>query len=164
MVLDVPDLMQEVLARGQIYRFELLERSTGQSKVNKVGGTFDLGPGKTLNLLGIHYADDRPLAIEQRKISLASVPVAEHAEIGTSGPGTWLLQNVPWTEAETRISAVDATNQNAALLHIQAGAALLQIERQTWRGHDRITVVRQLFRADSYDLSAKFSGQDIARR
>ncbi len=164
MILDVPDLMQEVLLRGQAYRFDLLERGIGQSKVNKVGGTFDLGPGKTLNLLGLHHADDQPLAIEQRKISLASVPSAEDAVIGAEGPGTWLLQNVPWTEAETRISALPANAQNASLLGIDVGASLLQIERQTWRGTDRITVVRQLFRADSYDLSARFKAQDTERR
>jgi GntR family transcriptional regulator, histidine utilization repressor len=164
MVLDIPDLMQEVLLRRQAYRFELLNREIGKSKAKKADSDFDLGSGRILTLFGLHYADDRALAFEQRHVSLKSVPAIEQASFESEPPGTWLLHHIPWTEAETRISARAADAYTASLLHLEVGAPLLQIERQTWRGTDRITFVRQLFRADAYDLSARFKAQETARR
>lgn len=164
MVLDIPDLMQQVLSRGQTYRFTLLERGIGRSAASKIDGGFDLGAGKAVTLHGLHYADDHPLALEHRQISLDSVPGAEHALFDSEPPGTWLLQHIPWTEAETRIAACAADTRTASLLQLEAGAPLLRIERQTWRGADRITVVRQLFGADAYDLSARFKAQETAGR
>lgn len=164
MVLDIPDLMQEVLVRGQAYRFDLLDREVVHSKGNKADSAFDLGAGRTLTLTGLHYADGEALALEHRKISLDFVPNARHAVFDSEPPGTWLLHHVPWTEAETRISALAADVRTASLLQLEVGAPLLQIARRTWRGTDRITVVRQLFRADSYDLSARFTAQQAAGR
>jgi GntR family histidine utilization transcriptional repressor len=163
MVLDIPDLMQEVLRRGQSYRFELLDREIRHAAANP-HDSFDLGAGPMLDLTGLHYADGRRLAVEQRRTRLAAVPDLEHASFDTEPPGSWLLRHVPWTEAETRISAVAADSRTAASLLLDAGAPLLQIERRTWRGTDRITFVRQLFRAESYDLFAKFSARDAAQR
>lgn len=163
MVLDIPDLMQEVLARGKTYRFDLLERA-----VKQVGpaarGDFALGPGRALALLGLHYADGRQLAVERRDVSLEAVPDIEQASFESEPPGSWLLRHVPWTEAETRISASAADERIASLLLLQVGSPLLQIERRTWRGDDRVTSVQQSFPAQSYDLFARFSAQDTARR
>jgi GntR family histidine utilization transcriptional repressor len=164
MVLDIPDLMQEVLVRGQTYRFQLIDREIERSKASIVDSNFDLASDKILTLLGLHYADDQALAVEHRKISLDSVPGVERESFDSEPPGTWLLHHVPWTEAETRISALAADTRTASLLQLDVGAPLMQIERQTWRGADRITAVRQLFRADSYDLSARFKAREVAGR
>lgn len=163
MILDVPDLMQEVRLRGQSYRFDLLEREVEPVKSN-ARGDFDLGTGRILALTGLHYADGRELAVERRRVSLEAVPDIEHASFESEPPGSWLLRHIPWTEAETRISATAADERIASLLLVKAGAPLLRIERRTWRGENRVTSVRQSFRAEYYDLFAKFKAQDIARR
>jgi GntR family transcriptional regulator, histidine utilization repressor len=163
MVLDVPDLMQEVRRRGQAYKFQLIEREIRRARQNEQED-FSLGPVRTLFLTGIHYADGRELAVERRRVSLKAVPNMEKASFESEPPGSWLLRHVPWTEAETRISATAADEQIASLLHLETGAPLLQIERRTWRGGDRITSVKQSFRAEAYDLFAKFRGQELAAR
>ncbi len=64
---------------------------------------------------------------------------------------------MPWTEAENRISAVGASIEAAAdLLALDAGAALLAVERRTWRAGEPVTWVRQLFPGEAYDLVARF--------
>lgn len=163
MVLDVPDLPEEVLARGQRYRYRLLRRTTGRSKVSG-DDEFDLGPGRVIELSGLHLADEKPLAVEYRAVLLVSAPDIEQASFDTEPPGTWLLRNIAWTEAETRISAIGADARIASLLLVDRGAPLLQIQRRTWRGDDPITVVRQLFRADAYDLFARFKTSDMTLR
>ena len=115
-------------------------------------------------MLGLHYADGQQLAVEDRGVSLKAVPDIEHASFESEPPGSWLLRHVPWTEAETRISASAANDQIASLLLVKVGAPVLQIERRTWRGDDRVTFVKQSFRAEAYDLVARFKAQDVARR
>jgi len=84
------------------------------------------------------------------------VPAIVDGDFDSISPGTWLLQHVPWTEAENRISAVGATREEAAQLGIAPGAPCLCVERHTWRGGDPITYVRQVFLADAYDMVARF--------
>lgn len=159
MVLDVPDLMQEVVARGQAYGYRLLERTIRRARSTR-DDPFDVGPGRILELIGLHLSDGCPLAVEHRVVSLTAVPAIEAASFDAEPPGTWLLRHVPWTEAETRISALGADARIARLLAIETNTALLQIERRTSRGGDRITAVRQAFRGSGYDLFARFGSQD----
>ncbi|WP_298688485.1 UTRA domain-containing protein [uncultured Sphingomonas sp.] len=163
MVLDVPDLPQEVTARGQTYAFRLIERRVRTAKATG-DAAFDVGAGRVLEIVGVHLADDLPLAVEQRCVSLAVVPAIEHASFAEEPPGTWLLRNIPWTEAETRIAAIGADARNAVLLHVEPDAPLLRIDRRTWRGQHRVTAVRQCFRAGAYDLWARFRTEDAAGR
>jgi GntR family transcriptional regulator, histidine utilization repressor len=163
MVLDIPDLMQDVLGRGQVYRFELMSRDIKRVKADPKD-SFDLGAGDILVTIGLHHADGHPLAVEHRNTNLTVVPEIEQAVLETEPPGSWLLRHVPWTEAETRISATAADHRTASLLKVNGGAPLLTIERRTWRGKDRITFVRQMFPAEAYDLFARFSARDIAQR
>jgi len=154
MVLDVPDLGAEVAERGQDYAYRLLGR-----KVRAPRGEEEkrlAGHGTLLQLDGLHLADGMPLALEHRLVALAATPEMAEADFAAEAPGSWLLHHVPWTEAETRISAIGADARSAGLLGLDPGAALLSIERSTWRGAERITHVRQLFVGSAYDLVARF--------
>ncbi len=114
------------------------------------------GDKTLLQLDGLHIADGDPLAVERRLVSVEAVPDIIDATFGDTPPGTWLLQRIPWTEAETRISAVPATSSTAKLLRVPVGTACLNVERQTWRKGERITYVQQIFHGESYDLVARF--------
>lgn len=163
MILDVPDLPQEVRARGQSYEYRLIAR-----KVKRAASTrdkpFDVGPGRVLEVSGVHLADGHPLAVEHRQVSLESVPAIADAAFDKDPPGTWLLRHVPWTDAETRIAAAAADEAIAVLLEVDPGTPLLQIERRTWRGDDPVTAVRQSFLGTAYDLFARFSATESAKR
>ena len=84
------------------------------------------------------------------------MPAAETESFADEPPGTWLLHHVPWTEAETRISAVGADAATAHLLGVAIATPCLLIDRRTWRGTDRVTAVRQYFLGSAYDLVARF--------
>jgi GntR family transcriptional regulator, histidine utilization repressor len=157
MILDVPDLQQEVLRRGQSYDYRLLKSRRRRPARRNDAEAMLAGSGDLLDLEGIHLANGKPLATESRLISLAAVPSILDANLQTVAPGTWLLQNVPWTEVATRISALAADDETASLLDVGFKTACLSIERRTWRGAEQITSVRQTFRGDAYDLIARFS-------
>jgi GntR family histidine utilization transcriptional repressor len=121
------------------------------------------GRGKLLAIESLHLANGMPLAFERRLVSVVAVPTIIDANLEVEASGTWLLRHVPWTEAETRISAISADGEISRALDIEERDACLSIERRTWRGEEQITSVRQIFVADAYDLVARFSASSQAR-
>jgi GntR family histidine utilization transcriptional repressor len=156
-VLDIPDIQGEVTARGAVYGLKLLSRRRRKPGRGRPEEAKLAGGGELLAVRCLHLADGRPFALEDRQISLAAVPEAAEADFSVTPPGTWLLDHVPWTEAEHRIAAFNADAETARLLAIADGTACLSLERRTWRGGRHITHVRQVFPGESYDLIARFT-------
>ncbi|MEB1529400.1 histidine utilization repressor [Xanthomonas sp. WHRI 7945] len=155
--LEIPDIPVEVAARGHAYRFELIERRQRAPRSELPQEAEVAAAGTLLSLHCLHFADGRPFALEERVINPVAVPEALQMDFAVTVPGSWLLQHVPWTRAEHRISAVGANPAQAARLLVAAGTACLLIDRQTWRGEQAVTFVRQVFLGDTYDLVARFS-------
>jgi GntR family histidine utilization transcriptional repressor len=151
MVLDVPDLAAAIGERGQRYRWALTSRTIVPADPAEFGKN-----AQVLRVTGVHYADDLPLAFEERQVNLALVPDIADADLAGTPPGSWLIAHVPWTEAENRITAACAPAAIAQALGIARGDACLVVERRTWRGADTVTRVRQHFVADRYELVARF--------
>lgn len=153
-VLDIPDLRSEIEARGEAYRFELLNCERRQARS---ADEAELAGGRSLLALrGVHLAEHRPFALEDRLISLRAAPDAARVDFNAVSPGAWLLEHIPWTEAENRISAMAADQEAARLLAIPMRTACLAVERSTWRRGQGVTRVRQLFPGEAYDLVARF--------
>lgn len=155
-VLDIPDIQAEITARGETYAFVLLSAARRAADPAAREEVDLAGPGELVAVRGLHVAGGRPFALEDRLISLSAVPEAAEADFAAEPPGAWLLHHVPWTEAESRISAVGAQAAVADLLALDAGTALLAVERRTWRAGAPVTHVRQLFPGEAYDLVARF--------
>ncbi len=156
-VLDVPDIQAEITSRGADYGLTLLSRRRRKPARAQAEEVLLAGKGDLLSVRCLHLADGRPFALEDRLISLAAVPSAGDADFSVTPPGTWLLDHVPWTEAEHRIAAINAAAETAALLSIPEAAACLSLERRTWRGDQHVTHVQQIFPGESYDLIARFT-------
>ncbi|EJL24213.1 UTRA domain-containing protein [Novosphingobium sp. AP12] len=155
MVLDVPDIAVQVHERGQAYAYRPLRRLVrppGEDEEERLLAA----SGMLMQIDGLHIADGAPLGAEFRLVSTDAVPAIVDADLDTLPPGSWLLQQVPWTEAETRISAVGVAGDEARWLEVSAGTPCLCVERRTWRGEERITYVRQLFLGHAYDMVARF--------
>lgn len=157
MVLDIPDLAEEIAARGQVHRYRLIRREVREARAEVFGRT----GGRILALDGVHLADGSPFAVEHRQVDLAAVPGMGAVSFDDLAPGSWLLRHVPWDEAETRIAAEGAAGEVAEWLEVPDGAATLLVERRTWRADESITFVRQHFRADVYDLMARFGRTSV---
>ncbi|MCS0496066.1 histidine utilization repressor [Ancylobacter sp. MQZ15Z-1] len=158
-VLRIPDIPVEIAARGEIYDYELISsrrrRATAEDRLE----TALAAGAEVLDLSCRHLANGRPFALEERLIGLDTVPEAAKVDFSAEPPGSWLLRHVPWTEAEHRISAVNASARVANSLAVPKGTACLTLERRTWRANATVTFVRQIFRGDLYDLVARFSPQ-----
>ena len=155
-VLNIPDIQAEIEARGQAYAFRLLARHVRDADPSADGEVELAAGGRLLALDGVHEANGRPFALERRLVALAAAPQMETADFATITPGAWLLEHVAWTEAESRISAVNADVEDARLLALDEGAACLVVVRRTWREGRGVTRVRQVFPGEVYDLVARF--------
>lgn len=157
-VLEIPDIAEIIARRGEAYRFELARRQMRPLEAADPDEA-ELGAAgePVLVLEGAHYAAEEPFALEARIIRLAAAPEAAQADFTATSPGSWLLQHVAWSDARHRIRALAASPTEARRLALPRGAALLAVDRWTWRAGEGVTFVRQRFRGDRYDLRADFS-------
>lgn len=158
-ILDIPDIQADIERRGMVYAMRLLSSRRRKPVARNEAESQLAHGGDLLELTCLHLGDARPFALEERLISLTSVPEADSVDFGEVPPGTWLLGHVPWTEAEHRIGALTADRRLADLLDIAPGAACLALSRRTWRGGDHITHVVQYFPGSGFDLVARFTPQ-----
>lgn len=155
-ILTIPDVRAEVEARGATYMHRLLADELRPPCCVHLGAEgHHLGESRFLRVL--HLADAQPFMVEDRHVFLDPVPEARAADFAAEPPGSWLVRRVPWTEAEHRIAAVAAETPVTRALEMDHGAPVLLIERRTWRGTETVTIVRQWFRGDAFDLTARFA-------
>jgi len=131
----------EVESRGSAYGYRLLDRRIEKPNAS-IAQRLNIGTAKkALHVRCLHFADGRPFQLEDRWINLDVVPKAKTEPFDVEGPNGWLVERVPYTDAEHVLSAVNATAEDADLLGIEAGDALFRIERRTWLQSGVVTTV-----------------------
>ena len=163
-VLGILSIPEEIASKGRTHRFELLARDAGPADPE----TTRLFGGPTgddvVRVSGLHHADETPHVLEDRIIRLAAAPQALDADFEAVPPGTWLLDHVPWSDAEHVISAVAANAAEADLLGLDPGAPCLLVERRTWAGSALITSVRLLYPGARHRFVGRFGPYDRGGR
>ncbi len=140
--IEIAVVRQTVEEQNAVYRYALVERSVSDapawltSQLGLKSGT------RVLHLLCMHYADNRPYQFEERWINIATVPDIEHADLTTVGPNEWLLNAVPFTDAEITFSAVSTDTKLSDFLATGVGTPVIQLERTTWLQGEPVTYVR----------------------
>jgi GntR family histidine utilization transcriptional repressor len=156
-ILEIHDIKQEVQALGRAYRYELVTRSVRRATAID-RQRFDVAAGSEIVELSCrHFAGKKPFCLEQRLISLASVPEAAEESFVDIAPGPWLIGRVPWSAAEHTIRATAAGDVTAAALDIAAGSPCLVVERRTWSADLPVTLVTLTYAGDSHALVARFA-------
>lgn len=162
-ILEIHDLRDEVLALGKSYRYALLSRTLRPATATERSATGLPARRRVIALTCLHYADDAPFCLEERIIDPTVVHNALDEGFTARAPGPWLLDHVPWSEAEHRIRAENATEEVARILGLPPGAACLIIERSTWKsaggreGGESVTHVRFSYPGTAFVLQARFT-------
>ncbi|MBU0727015.1 MAG: histidine utilization repressor [Alphaproteobacteria bacterium] len=156
-ILQIPDFAQDAATAGVSYRFDILHRKVerlGPAAAQRIGLPADQ---EMLSIETVHIYDGEPVADERRLINLAAVPAARDEAFERIPPGSWLLERVPWSDAEHAIRAINANAEQARRLAMAAGAACLLVERRTWQAGSFITEARTLYPGDRHSLIGRFS-------
>jgi len=155
-ILNIQDIKAEILSKGKTYRFEILNRQARAMTTDDALQLRVTPGGRVLALSVRHFANEHPFVVEDRLMNLAIVPGAADEPFADSPPGTWLLDVVPWTNAEHVIHAELADLRIAALLGVPRKSACLVIERRTWQGDATITWVRLTYPGERHQLTSHF--------
>jgi GntR family histidine utilization transcriptional repressor len=156
-VLEIHDIEAEVKSLNLAYAFAITKRATRKAAADDIR-RLELEPGSSVvEVVCIHQAGGRPFCLEERLISLVTVPEADSADFSVTPPGAWLLNQVPWSSAEHRIHAIAAGADQAASLDIPRNTACLVVERRTWSNIGPVTHVRFTYPGDKHALVARFT-------
>jgi GntR family histidine utilization transcriptional repressor len=149
--LDIPVLRAEIEGRGETYAYQQLDRAEAPPPP-QVQARLGTPPGANLlHLVGLHLANGRAHALEDRWIDTEALPAAAETDFGRISPNEWLVRNVPFEGGDIAFSAAPASAPEAEALGCAPGAPVFVTERTTWHGTRRLTTVRLLF-APGYRL------------
>ncbi|AJY44491.1 histidine utilization repressor [Martelella endophytica] len=156
-VMEIHQLEREVRALGLAYDFRPIESAIRSADAADRRRLMLERPEELLHLRSLHVAGSRPFCLEDRLINLAEVPQARQTDFSKSPPGTWLLEQVPWSAAEHRINATAAGRAEAELLDLREGTPCLVVARRTWNTTGSITQVNLTYPGDMHTLVAQFA-------
>ena len=131
-VLSIPILKADIEATGRAYGYRLLRREVRDGM---------------LGVAALHLADGLPHVHEDRRVNLAVVPGVADVDLGVESANAWLVANAPFSHGDFALGAENAGPAMAALMGVEAGTALLVVERTTWDGPRWITEVRLTYGA-----------------
>ncbi|MDQ1197178.1 histidine utilization repressor [Agrobacterium sp. SORGH_AS 787] len=155
-VLEIHDIQREVQQMGLTYGYRLDDRELRKATSQDRAALEVKAGASILSLTCRHFTGDIPFCLEDRIINVSAVPEAREADFSSVGPGSWLLQMVPWSAAEHRIRAISADRRIADALAIPTGTACLVVERRTWHGQTYVTHVTVTYPGDRHELVAQF--------
>ncbi len=117
-----------------------------------------VGPGEqVLRLLRVRTADEEPLAIETAVVPASVLPSTDL--IATSLYSALSDQGYRPAYGVQRLHAALATREEAELLMIPIGSAILRIERRAFLANGRpVEFTLSAYRGDRYDFIARLSG------
>lgn len=156
-VFEIWDIGAEVRRAGGAYRHEMLSRRLRAATADDARRLGVASGARVLATATRHLSDDAPVQVEERLINLAAAPTAEAERFAATPPGRWLLDHVPWTEAEHAISAENAPARIAERLNVAPGSACLVVERRTWNGDAPVTFARLWHPGARHRLVGRFS-------
>lgn len=151
---DIALVRDEIERTGAPYRFKIITREVQVSddfaqRILRVASQ-----QKVLYLEILHFAGDQPYQFEERWINLDIVPSAADQSFEEINPNEWLIQTMPYAEAEHKFSAQNATPAQSKALAVPEGDALFVIERRTAIDTKMITYVRMLHPGQTYAMAA----------
>ncbi|HEX7656367.1 MAG TPA: GntR family transcriptional regulator [Sphingomonas sp.] len=138
----IPDLEAQIAAAGERYVLDTL--SAAPIAAADAPAAARMATADRVLAIVCRHLGTAVFALEERWINLDAVPQAGAVDFTRVAPGRWLLDHVPWTEGDYRITAI-AAGDRAAMLEVAADAPCLSFERWTSRGQATITYVRQIF-------------------
>jgi GntR family histidine utilization transcriptional repressor len=151
----IPIIRAEIEGKGAEYRYQQVSSHIAKAPEWLVARWQISRSTDLRHVQCIHYSDGLPFQFEDRWINLAAVPRAATADFSRVGPNEWLVQEVPYTNAEIRFSATSADANVASQLRTTISQSIFLAERTTWLMGEPVTNVRLYF-AEGYEMIAQY--------
>jgi GntR family histidine utilization transcriptional repressor len=155
-VIEIWDAADAVRREGRRYGYRLLACGMLDAGAPARADLPTEGDAPMIQMLCLHLSDDIPFQLEERLINVEAAPRITCQPLENVSPGSWLLANVPWTQAQHRISALGAPAEVARHLAIAKGGACLVVERRTWNDRVPVTLGRFWHPGGDHALEGQF--------
>ena len=152
--LDIPIIRIEIESRGEAYSYILVSRDLAVPPPQIRARLRSAAHRPALHIVGLHLADGRAHALEDRWINTDAVPQAAATDFTHMSPNEWLVHNVPFVGGDIAFSAANADASEADAFGCKVGAPLFVTERTTWHAERTVTTVRLVF-APGYRLHTR---------
>ena len=156
-LLQVRDIHDEIAERGHQHSTQVC--SVGKEKASaEIAAAMRLRKGAAVfRCRLVHLENGIPIQYEDRHINPSLAPDLLQRDLSRVTPSAVLFEHAPLTEAEQVVEAVLATPEQAALLDVQAGSALLMVSRRTVSQGEVASVARLYHPGARYRLVGSFS-------
>lgn len=156
-ILPLYDISTDMKARGKVYSFRCVSRAIVRNEGGQVAWPDAAKNAKILKIEVLHSANDVPVMYEQRHVYIAVANGIEREHFTKSPPSKWLLDHVPWTRVQHRVTAISVDEKLAAILRITPGTPCVVVERSTFFFDQPITVVRMTMAGERLDVFGEYS-------
>ncbi|MFT5328976.1 MAG: GntR family histidine utilization transcriptional repressor [Parasphingorhabdus sp.] len=153
---EIWDVREIIERSGERYAYQLLEQMIVPEEDER-RDLFNVRRETSLLWLRcLHLSDDIPFQLEERLVNVDAAPEILGLALDQTPPGPWLVDHVPWSQAEHTISAVPAATSEADALDLNVGTSCLVVERRTWNGEIPVTLAKLWHPGSRYRLKGQF--------
>jgi len=156
-LLQVRDIHDEIVERGHVHSTAVF--SIAREKASAAVATaMRLRKGAAVYRCRLlHFENGVPIQFEDRHVNPALAPDLLERDLSVVTPSAVLFEHAPLTEAEQVVEAVLATPEQARLLDVLPGSALLMVSRRTVSQGEVASVARLYHPGTRYRLIGSFS-------
>lgn len=156
-LLQVRDIHEEIAERGHAHTTRVcsVEREKADAGI---AAAMRLKRGvPVVHVRLVHLENGVPIQFEDRHVNPALAPDLLARDFTQVTPSAVLFQHAPLTEAEQVVEAVLANEEQAALLEVPVGSALLMVSRRTVSQGEVASVARLYHPGTRYRLIGRFA-------
>lgn len=162
-LLQVRDIHDEIAERGHQHTTRVFS-VTREKAAADVAAAMRLRKGCSVYRCRLlHLENGVPIQLEDRHVNPALAPDLLARDFTTVTPSAVLFEHAPLTEAEQVVEAVIATPEQAKLLDVLPGSALLMVSRRTVSQGAVASIARLYHPGARYRLIGSFSVPPTAK-
>lgn len=156
-LLQVRDIHDEIAERGHQHTTQVFS-VTREKAAPDIATAMRLRKGSSVyHCQLLHLENGVPIQFEDRHVNPALAPDLLARDFTAVTPSAVLFEHAPLTEAEQVVEAVLATPEQAKLLEVQPGSALLMVSRRTVSQGAVASIARLYHPGARYRLIGSFS-------
>ncbi|HJV60282.1 MAG TPA: histidine utilization repressor [Albitalea sp.] len=162
-LLQVRDIHDEIIERGHNHTTRVFGVAREKAPA-EVASAMRLRKGAPVyHCRLLHFENGVPIQYEDRHVNPALAPDLLERDFSVVTPSAVLFEHAPLTEAEQVVEAVLATPEQAQLLDVQAGSALLMVSRRTVSQGQVASIARLYHPGARYRLIGSFAVPGAAK-
>lgn len=156
-LLKVRDIRDEIAERGHAHTTQIF--NIGREKATaEVAQAMRLRKGAPVfRCQLVHMENGVPIQYEDRHVNPSLAPDLLERDFTEVTPSAVLFEHAPLTEAEQVVEAVLASDEQARILDVPAGSALLMVSRRTVSQGEVASIARLYHPGTRYRLIGSFS-------